>query len=102
LICVLIGLILSFSVVIFVQSTGLYTGGFGALFQGIARLTFLLLSLHNSSHAEMNAIIYNILFYGLYLALNVPLAIFAYKKIGKQFAKLSITFVITTQVMGFV
>jgi uncharacterized membrane-anchored protein YitT (DUF2179 family) len=101
LIAVMLGLFMSISTVILVESTGLYTGGFGACFQGIARVAYVALSLKNVN-PEVANIIYNALFWGLYVLLNIPLTIFAYFKINKQFAKLSVVYLFVLQGMGFV
>jgi uncharacterized membrane-anchored protein YitT (DUF2179 family) len=38
----------------------------------------------------------------MYLLMNVALGVFAYKKIGKQFAILSFVYIAVTQSFGFV
>lgn len=97
-----IGIIMSFFSVLLVQSTGLYTGGFGAICQGIARLVYASLNKNSNGSHETRLVIYNLLFWGLYLAINVPLIVFAYFKINKQFAILSIIYLVAMQGMGFV
>jgi uncharacterized membrane-anchored protein YitT (DUF2179 family) len=104
LIAIVLGLVMSIATVILVEVTGLYTGGFGACFQGVARLVYASMMKHSTgAHAEYIAqVVYNALFWGLYVCLNVPLTIFAYKKINKSFAKISITYLLVLQGMGFV
>jgi hypothetical protein len=97
----LLGLVMSISTTLLVEVTGLYTGGFGACFQGVARVVYAALSLKGVDHTLANTI-YNALFWGLYVLLNIPLTIFAYFKINKQFAKLSIVYLLVLQGMGFV
>lgn len=101
MIAIALGLLMSVSTVILVESTGLYTGGFAACFQGIARVVYVALSLKGMDHNLAN-VIFNALFWGLYVLLNIPLTIFAYFKINKQFAKLSIVYLLTLQGLGFV
>jgi uncharacterized membrane-anchored protein YitT (DUF2179 family) len=93
---------MSISTVLLVEMTGLYTGGFAACFQGVARVVYVVLHLNNIVSPTLANVIYNALFWGLYVLLNIPLTIFAYFKINKQFAKLSIVYLITLQGMGFV
>lgn len=101
-IAAVIGIVMSFFSVLLVQSTGLYTGGFGAICQGIARLVYASLNINEVSSNETRLIIYNVLFWGLYLAINIPLIVFAYFKINKQFAILSVVYLVSMQGMGFV
>jgi uncharacterized membrane-anchored protein YitT (DUF2179 family) len=95
---------MSIATVLLVEVTGLYTGGFAACLQGIARLVYTAMMKHASGdNAELVAnYVFNGLFWGLYLLLNVPLTIFAFKKIGKSFAGLSLTYLVTLQLLGFV
>ncbi|GHU27394.1 hypothetical protein FACS1894152_3970 [Bacilli bacterium] len=105
LLCIALGLLMSLATFFLVEVTGLYTGGFSACFQGVARLVYakLMLFAKGNDHAEFIAkTVYNALFWGLYVCLNVPLTIFAYKKINKSFAKMSIVYLIALQGMGFV
>lgn len=100
---VVLAILFGFFTVLLVQSTGLYTGGFGACFQGIARLVYAAImkkDVDDHKNKMIARIVYNALFWGLYLLLNVPLLIFAYKKIGKTFAKLSLVFVFVAQISG--
>jgi uncharacterized membrane-anchored protein YitT (DUF2179 family) len=90
---VLIGMFMATASTILVQSTGLYTGGTGALFQGIARLTYS--TMHGDKETAL--VVYNALYWGLYGLMNIPLTFFAYKKIGKAFAIQSIVFILSTQ-----
>jgi hypothetical protein len=58
-----IGIVMSFFSVLLVQSTGLYTGGFGAICQGIARLVYASLNKSNTFNSdETRLVIYNLLF----------------------------------------
>lgn len=93
-----LGLLMAFLTAILVENTGLYTGGIAAMFQGVARLSYVGLSQAGSDAAEL---VYNALFWGLYLIFNIPLIIFAYFKINRQFAMLSMVYLVVLQVSGF-
>jgi len=67
---------MSFVTVILVENTGLYSGGITALFQGIARISYAAMD-KNHVNPELADIIYNLLFWGLYLLINIPLFFFA-------------------------
>lgn len=97
-----LGLIMSFLTLLLVQNTGLYTGGITAMFQGVARLAFVGLTKSVAVDAGTATLIYDALFWGLYLGFNIPLFIFAYFKINKQFAILSAVYLIVLQGLGFV
>jgi uncharacterized membrane-anchored protein YitT (DUF2179 family) len=76
-----------------IKNTGLYNAGLNAIVQGIARITNTLM-LSNDSTKDIAPVVFNILFWGLYIVANVPLFIFAHRKIGKTFANLTMVFVI--------
>ena len=61
-VAVLVGLVMSFLSVVLIQSTGLYTGGFGAICQGIARLTYASLNKNKIGTEESRLAIYNALY----------------------------------------
>ena len=92
MIACLVGIIIGLVTFLFVQNTGVVVTGMSGIFQGIARISKVLLtkfqdSLHlNEAHIS---VIYSALFYGSYLLANVPLIIFSYKKIGKNFTIIS-------------
>jgi hypothetical protein len=96
-----IGLITALISVIFVQSTGLYTGGTSAFFQGFARMIYTILEINIPSSHDGNIVVFNVIYWFLYLLMNVFLGWFAYKKIGKEFAIISFVYILTTQVLGF-
>jgi hypothetical protein len=58
----LVGIVMSFFSVILVQATGLYTGGFGAICQGIARITYTALNKDGVGSESMRLVVYNLLF----------------------------------------
>lgn len=101
ILAVSIGLITAFLAVVMVENTGLYTGGTSAFFQGIARFVFVLLELNNKDGHALNTFIFNVLYWFLYLILNIVLAIFAWKKIGKEFTIISFMYILSTQLFGF-
>ena len=84
----------------FVDITGLYSSGTSGLFQGVARLIGTSLSLHGLSQSISNDV-YQGLFWGIWFSANIPLILFSWFKIGKRFTKLTLLFVFTATVMGF-
>lgn len=103
-----LGVIMALISVLFAESTGLYVGGFAAFFQGTARFTRTCLmnwcwqGLDFTARSNVVTPIYTAMFWGQYILLNVGLGIFAYKKIGKQFAILSMIYLVTLQGLGFI
>jgi len=100
LIAIIIGLLYSLATTVFVKNTSLYTGGTSSFFFGVARLTQTILDINNVN-GEITKLVYNSLFWGLYLLMNIPLFFLAYKKISKTFAWISIAFLLTNQLSGF-
>jgi len=98
-----LGIFYSFCTTIFIKNTSLYAGGTSSFFYGIARLTRTLLVAENHLKVDSSEVnlIYNALFWGLYLLMNIPLFIVAYKKISKSFAIISFVFVATDRLCGF-
>lgn len=73
------------------ERTGLYSLGINSIFQAIARCTTYFIS--SSSDVSIgigSRVLHSILFWGMSLMINVPLAIFGYRNIGKQFTILTI------------
>jgi len=101
-----LGLIMSIVSVLFAESTGLYVGGLSSFFQGTARFTrstllaYKYAGLNNLSLQTIN-LIYTLLFWGQYLAVNIGLFFLAWKRIGHEFAILSLVYIATLQGMGF-
>ncbi len=100
LLAVSMGIVAGIFALFFIQNTGLYQPGLGGALQGVARLVQTEM-LESGSAAGISETVYNVLFWGLYLIANIPLCIFAYYKINKQFAYLTILFIIGAQVTGF-
>ncbi len=73
----LLSIINAFLLLIFIQKTGLYSFGISSLTQGFARLVFVLLK---SFDETQRLLIFNILYWLLYVFINIPLIIFSYKK----------------------
>jgi len=110
-IAALLGIFMGTSTALLVEGSGLYTGGTGAFFQGIARLvkTLIIKGANSDVISSASSIVapvyaewvYQAIFWGLYLIMNIPLTIFAFKKIGKNFAIISIVFLAFNQLTGF-
>lgn len=101
LIIVALGVIASVSVWLLVQYTGIYTSGVSGIIQGLAKITKIKISELGGKYVELSNDIYNAMFWGLYFFINIPLIIFAYFKIGKQFALLSAVYIAVSQGVGF-
>lgn len=101
LLCLVIGLFVAIITLFLVGNTGLNSGGMTALSQSIARITETLLSKFTKVNETTKNLVYLLLFWGLFFVLNIPLIVFSYKKVGKQFAKLSIMYALSSAVFGF-
>lgn len=101
LIVLVLGAIVSVCVWLLVQYTGVYTAGISGIIQGIAKITKIKIEELGESYINLSNLIYNALFWGLYFVINIPLVIFAYFKIGKQFAILSAIYIAVSQGVGF-
>jgi uncharacterized membrane-anchored protein YitT (DUF2179 family) len=102
LIAIIIGIVMGAATQFLVKNTGLYNSGLSAITQGIARISNTLSQKSDNPAIQANAtIIFNALFWGIYVLFNVPLFIFALKKIGKTFANLTIVFIVVTNLLGF-
>lgn len=99
LVC-LLGIISSIIIWLFVQYTGLYSAGISGIIQGIAKIVKISMEENNSSEEIVN-LTYNILFWCLYFLINIPLIIFAYFKIGKEFSILTVVYITFSQLVGF-
>lgn len=97
-IAIIVGLMMSFTSLIFVQNTGIYISGTSGIFQGIARIAKIVIKNNGVDQVTVN-MIYELLFYGMYLVTNIPLIIFSYKKMGKKFTILSSIVVIISNVV---
>lgn len=95
----LVGIFSAFFGFLLLQKTGIYSLGVSALFQGISRLIFFFATKNQASNSEL---IYAINFWILNLLFNLPLAWFAYLKIGKHFSLLSIVSIISSSLMGLI
>lgn len=101
----IVGVIMSFVSLIFVQNTGVVITGMSGIFQGIARISKVLLLKNESSLGLTQAnieTIYTLMFYGMYLLVNIPLIIFSYKKIGKNFTIISGILVVLSNIIPLI
>jgi uncharacterized membrane-anchored protein YitT (DUF2179 family) len=96
-IAAIIGIVIGTLIQFLIKNTGLYNSGLSAITQGIARISKTIML--NSSDANIKGLaetMFNVLFWGFYVVLNIPLFIFGYRKIGKTFANLTMLFVIVS------
>lgn len=97
----LLGIAVSIAVWLLVQYTGVYTSGVSGLIQGIAKIVKIKIEDMGTDYANLANTVYNALFWGLYFFVNIPLIIFAYFKVNKQFAILSATYLLFAQGVGY-
>lgn len=94
----LCGIAYAFLTTCFIKNTGAFSFGLSSFLQGIAKLANYFIT---DSRGVYNATIYSALFWGLILIGNIPLFIFAWFKIGRRFAMLTLTFLISNSIAGF-
>ncbi len=93
-----VGLLMSFTSLLFIQNTGVYISGTSGIFQGIARIVKVIMKKQEVDPGMVN-LTYQLMFYGLYLITNIPLMIFSWKKMGKRFTILSSIPVVISNVL---
>lgn len=94
----LVGLLMSFTSLLFIQNTGVYISGTSGIFQGVARVVKVIMK-KNEIDQRTVQLTYELLFYGLYLLTNIPLMIFSWFKMGKRFTILSSIPVVISNVL---
>ncbi|MCF0227637.1 MAG: YitT family protein [Malacoplasma sp.] len=99
LIATALGLLLAVATLFFLKNTGLYSAGAIAFCQGIARIVNTFMDIHGYD-PEVVKIVYNILFWGIYLVFNIVLLVFFIYKMNKEFVYLSAIFICVSQVSG--
>ncbi len=101
----IVGILFGLTTMFFVQNTGLYGSGLAGIFQGIARISNVGI-VNSGVSQELAKLYYDLLFYGLYFLVNIPLVIFGYYKIGKNFAILSFNVLLVENIvpilLGFI
>ncbi len=97
LLSLLFGVISGLATLFFIQNTGLYSPGLSGAIQGASRMVRT--SITNEAVATS---VYNFMFWGLYFIANIPLCIFAYYKVGKHFAIMTILQITGAQITGLV
>lgn len=70
--------------VLLIENTGLYDIGLSSISQGLGRIAYYEI-FNNTNDTELSYAIFNLIFWGVYLVFNIPLAIFGWFKIGKKF-----------------
>ena len=94
LITILLATFVSIATIFFIKNSGLFSAGISGVLQGVARLVNNSLLDSGVVTPEVADIIFNVLFWGLTAVINIPLVIFAYKKISKQFAIITIIYIL--------
>ncbi len=100
LLAILLGTIISVAMIFFIKTPGLFSAGIGGVLQGFARLVNNILLTNNVVDPLIADIIFNALFWGLTVVVNIPLVIFAYKKISKELAIITLVYILWTQICG--
>ncbi|WP_027119893.1 DUF2179 domain-containing protein [[Mycoplasma] testudinis] len=96
---VFLGLVSAIFGVLLVENTGLYDIGLSAISQGIGRISYY--AIYNATNnSQLSYAIFNVLFWGIYLLANIPLVIFGWYKIGKNFALLSTLYIFVATAGG--
>lgn len=100
LVVVLLAIFLAVFLALLIENSGLYSGGTAAFFQGIARMIHCVIDKYGNLSDEVNKIIYNLLFWGLYLIFNICLYFALRRKMSRTFLDLSIIYIAVSQVVG--
>ena len=72
----IVGLLMSFTSLLFIQNTGVYVSGTSGIFQGVARIVKVIMKKETIDN-NVVTLTYQLMFYGLYLITNIPLMIFS-------------------------
>lgn len=97
-ICSIFGAVITW---LLLQNTGIYSSGVSGIIQGIARIVRNSLTTQGHLSTESINLIYNLLFWITYIVVNIPLLIFSYFKVGKQFTLLTTFYLFTSNIFGF-
>ena len=101
IIAAILGIVMAFFVQFLVKNTGLYNSGLSAVVQGLSRFVYSIVCKFGVMSETSAEVLYNFMFWVLYFILNVPLFIFAYLKIGKNFSKITFIFLFFNVAVGF-
>lgn len=104
ILAIVLGCLLSISTLFLVENPGLYSGGIGSFFQGLARMIALLINGTKKvgyEHTFLDIFIYNCFFWGMYLIFNLSLLAFLSITMNKKFIFLSLAFILSAQLFGF-
>ncbi|QLI75249.1 YitT family protein [Mycoplasmopsis bovis] len=95
----IISFLFSFISLLLVQNTGLYGLGLDALSKSIARLASFL-AIYDGRSEQMARLIFNVCFWMINFVINIPLFIFASIKINRNFAILTMLFMLFATIFG--
>ena len=101
LIACLMGVILSIITTLLVEVTGLYSSGLTAFFQGVSRAIYVALSKNEVVDKYWLNVIYNLMFWGFYLLINLFLFKRYFSRMCHQCIYISAIFICTMQLCGF-
>ncbi len=84
-----------------IKNSGLYTFGLSAALQGVSKIIYTSMN-QAGIDSSISDLVYNILYWGLYCVVNIPLLVFAYFKISKDFAKMTSAYLLISTITGVV
>ncbi|EIN14936.1 Hypothetical protein, predicted transmembrane protein [Mycoplasmopsis agalactiae 14628] len=99
IVVLIISFLFSFISLLLVQNTGLYGLGLDALSHSIARLAAFI-AINSGKSDQLARVIFNICFWMVNFVINIPLFIFASIKINKNFAILTMLFMLFATIFG--
>lgn len=99
LIIFLTAMVTGFLTLLLVKNSGLYSLGINGVFQGIAKIVKTSMNMQDANPNTIE-LIYNLIYWISNVLFNIPLAFFAYKKISKRFAYLTIIYIVFSQMFG--
>ena len=101
LIVILMGFLIGVVALFFVKNSGLYSLGIAAVTQGLSRIITTSIDAKTNASDEVVSLISSLTFWFFLLIVNIPLLIFAWKKIGKKFSILTLIYLVSNSVFSF-
>ncbi|WP_391591900.1 YitT family protein, DUF2179 domain-containing protein [[Mycoplasma] cavipharyngis] len=100
LISIVASIIIAITAWLFFQYSGIYTAGLASFAQGFSRLSSVLVLNHNPNNEITSRIVSTVLFWTLFAFLNIPLIIFSYYRVGKNFTRITVISFLISDVVG--
>ncbi|UUD37116.1 Uncharacterized protein conserved in bacteria (DUF2179) [Mycoplasmopsis californica] len=99
LVTILLSFFTAIVAVFLIQNTGMYIPGLEAISQGFGRLAYFLMR-KNGYSKDTSYLVFTLLFWGINCFFNIPLIIFSWKKISKEFSFLSLLYIVFNSVFA--